>query len=244
MKSVMLTLTKGKVRGYLTGLGITMVNQSSSATTVLEAALVGAGLLTFQQSLAVTLGAELGSTFLPQLVAFPSITKFSTIIIAVGFFSSIATKTKKGKHTAMTILGFGLLFMGMDMMSGSLKPLRSYQPFLNLMMKVEAPILGIIVGVLFTMIIQSSGATTGLTIAMAMAGTISLEQAVPIKSWGSSGNMHHSSAWKPCTQLGGKKVCLYTYNVSADRCCLDIHTSYNSLSGGKTLYLSCKTLLS
>ncbi len=76
MKSVMLTLTKGKVRGYLTGLGITMVNQSSSATTVLEAALVGAGLLTFQQSLAVTLGAELGSTFLPQLVAFPSITNF------------------------------------------------------------------------------------------------------------------------------------------------------------------------
>ena len=180
MKSVMLTLTKGKVRGYLTGLGITMVNQSSSATTVLEAALVGAGLLTFQQSLAVTLGAELGSTFLPQLVAFPSITKFSTIIIAIGFFASISTKTKKGKHTAMTILGFGLLFMGMDMMSGSLKPLRSYQPFLNLMMKVEAPILGIIVGVLFTMIIQSSGATTGLTIAMAMAGTISLEQAVPI----------------------------------------------------------------
>ncbi len=180
MKTVMLTLTKGKVRGYLTGLGITMINQSSSATTVLEAALVGAGLLTFQQSLAVTLGAELGSTFLPQLVAFPSITKFSTIIIAIGFFASISTKTKKGRHTALTILGFGLLFMGMDMMSGSLKPLRTYQPFLNLMMKVEAPILGIIVGVLFTMIIQSSGATTGLTIAMAMAGTISLEQAVPI----------------------------------------------------------------
>ena len=180
MKSVMLTLTKGKVRGYLTGLGITMVNQSSSATTVLEAALVGAGLLTFQQSLAVTLGAELGSTFLPQLVAFPSITKFSTIIIAIGFFASISAKTKKGKHTALTILGFGLLFMGMDMMSGSLKPLRSYQPFLDLMMRVETPALGIIVGILFTMIIQSSGATTGLTIAMAMAGTISLEQAVPI----------------------------------------------------------------
>ncbi len=180
MKSVMLTLTKGKVRGYLTGLGITMVNQSSSATTVLEAALVGAGLLTFQQSLAVTLGAELGSTFLPQLVAFPSITKFSTIIIAMGFFASLATKTKKGRHTALTILGFGLLFMGMDMMSGSLKPLRTYQPFMDLMMRVETPALGILVGLLFTMIIQSSGATTGLTIAMAMSGTISLQQAVPI----------------------------------------------------------------
>ncbi len=82
MKSIMIALTRGRTRGYLTGLGITMVNQSSSATTVLEAALVGAGLLTFQQSLAVTLGAELGSTFLPQLVAFPSISKFSTFIVS------------------------------------------------------------------------------------------------------------------------------------------------------------------
>ncbi len=89
MKSIMTTLTRGKLRGYLTGLGITIVNQSSSATTVLEAALVGAGLLTFQQSLAVTLGAELGSTFLPQIVAFPSVSKFSTLIVAVGFLYSI-----------------------------------------------------------------------------------------------------------------------------------------------------------
>ena len=79
MKTIMLRLTNGPVRGYMTGLGITIVNQSSSATTVLEAALVGAGLMTFQQSLAVTLGAELGSTFLPQIIAFPSITKFSTL---------------------------------------------------------------------------------------------------------------------------------------------------------------------
>jgi len=180
MKSIMLTLTKGKVRGYLTGLGITIVNQSSSATTVLEAALVGAGLMTFQQSLAVTLGAELGSTFLPQLVAFPSITKISTLIIFIGFIMIISAKTKKHRHIAMTIFTFGLLFLGMDMMSSSLKPLRTYEPFINLMKNVETPILGIIIGLLFTMIIQSSGATTGITIAMALSGTISLEQAIPI----------------------------------------------------------------
>jgi len=97
LNKIMLTLTRGKVRGYLTGLGVTIINQSSSATTVLEAALVGAGLLTFQQSLAVTLGAEMGSTFLGQLVAFPSITKLSTIIVAVGFFSLLLTKTKRKK---------------------------------------------------------------------------------------------------------------------------------------------------
>lgn len=180
MKSIMLTLTKGKARGYLTGLGITIVNQSSSATTVLEAALVGAGLMTFQQSIAVTLGAELGSTFLPQLVAFPSITKFATFIVFIGFLMIITGKTKKNKHIAMTVFTFGLLFLGMDMMSSSLAPLRTYEPFIQLMKNVETPILGIIMGLLFTMIIQSSGATTGITIAMALSGTISLEQAIPI----------------------------------------------------------------
>jgi phosphate:Na+ symporter len=180
MKSIMMTLTKGPVRGYLTGLGITIVNQSSSATTVLEAALVGAGLMTFHQSLAVTLGAELGSTFLPQLIAFPSITKFSTFIVFIGFIMKISVKTKKSGHVAMTIFTFGLLFLGMDMMSSSLKPLRSYEPFINLMQSIETPILGILLGLFFTMIIQSSGATTSITIAMALAGAISLEQAGPI----------------------------------------------------------------
>ena len=180
LSKIMLNLTKGKVRGYLTGLGVTIFNQSSSATTVLEAALVGAGLRTFQQSLAVTLGAELGSTFLGQLVAFPSITRLSTVIIAAGFFSSFLTKTRRQKSVARTILGFGLLFLGMDMMSSSLEPLRSFQPFLDRMARINRPILGIIVGLLFTMIVQSSGATSGLTIAMAMSGTITLAQAVPI----------------------------------------------------------------
>ena len=180
MKSIMLTLTKGFARGYVTGLGITIVNQSSSATTVLEAALVGAGLMTFQQSLAVTLGAELGSTFLPQLVAFPSITKFSTLIVAISFVMLLLVKSKRNRHIAMTVFTFGLLFLGMDMMSVSLKPLRTFEPFIELMKHVETPIRGIFIGFVFTMIIQSSGATTGITIAMALAGTISLEQAVPI----------------------------------------------------------------
>lgn len=180
MKSIMLTLTKGPARGYLTGLGITIVNQSSSATTVLEAALVGAGLMTFHQSLAVTLGAELGSTFLPQLIAFPSITKFSTFIVFLGFAMLLLSKTKRHRYIAMTVFSFGLLFLGMDMMSTSLKPLRSYEPFIRMMASIETPILGIFIGMIFTMIIQSSGATTSITIAMALAGAISVEQAIPI----------------------------------------------------------------
>ncbi|MBF9015732.1 MULTISPECIES: Na/Pi cotransporter family protein [unclassified Oceanispirochaeta] len=180
MKSIMMTLTKGPARGYLTGLGITIINQSSSATTVLEAALVGAGLLTFQQSLAVTLGAELGSTFLPQLIAFPSITKFSTLIVFIGFIMLITARTKRKRHISLTVFTFGLLFLGMDMMSSSLKPLRTYEPFISLMKNIETPVLGMLLGLVFTMIIQSSGATTSITIAMALSGTISLEQAIPI----------------------------------------------------------------
>ena len=187
LRSIMLLLTKNKFRGYLTGLGITIVNQSSSATTVLEAVLVGAGLMTFQQSLAVTLGAELGSTFLGQLFAFPKITQFATLFVALGFFTFLLAKNKRRKAIANAILGFGLLFLGMDMMSGSLEPLRGSALFLDAMARIEEPLLGILVGLLFTMVVQSSGATIGLVIAMALAGTINLEQAGPINLGASIG---------------------------------------------------------
>jgi len=187
LRSIMLLLTKNKFRGYLTGLGITIVNQSSSATTVLEAVLVGAGLMTFQQSLAVTLGAELSSTFLGQLFAFPKITQFATLFVALGFFTFLLAKNKRRKAIANAVLGFGLLFLGMDMMSGSLEPLRGSALFLDAMARIEEPLLGILVGLLFTMIVQSSGATIGLVIAMALAGTINLEQAVPINLGASIG---------------------------------------------------------
>lgn len=187
LKNIMVMLTKNKFRGYMTGLGVTILNQSSSATTVLEAVLVGAGLMTFNQCLAVTLGAELGSTFLGQLFAFPKITRLATLFVAIGFFSFLLAKNKRGKSLANTILGFGLLFLGMEMMSRSVEPLRSSAWFLDAMVKVENPFLGVLVGLLFTMIIQSSGATSGLVIAMAISGTINLAQAVPINLGASIG---------------------------------------------------------
>ncbi|MBU0936307.1 MAG: Na/Pi cotransporter family protein [Spirochaetes bacterium] len=187
LRSIMLSLTKTKLRGYLTGVGITIVNQSSSATTVLEAVLVGAGLMTFQQSLAVTLGAELGSTFLGQLFAFPKITGFAPLFVAIGFFGFLLSRNKRYKNITQSIMGFGLLFLGMNLMSDSMQPLRSSATFMALMARVEQPALGILIGLLFTMIVQSSGATTGLVIAMAMAGTINLAQAVPINLGASIG---------------------------------------------------------
>ncbi len=187
LQGIMLSLTKDKFRGYLTGLGVTVVNQSSSATTVLEAVMVGAGLMTFQQTLAVTLGAELGSTVLGQLVAIPKLSKFATLIIAIGFFTSLVAKKKRNKNLASILLGFGLLFLGMDMMSQSLNGLRTYQPFLDLMISVQNPLLGILIGLVFTMIIQSSGATSGIVIALGLSGSITLAQAVPINLGASIG---------------------------------------------------------
>jgi len=187
LRRVMDTLTRGRVRGYLTGLGVTALNQSSSATTVLEAVLVGAGLMTFEQSLAVTLGAEVASTFLGQLVAFPKITHIAPLIIAGAFFTSLVVKTQRARSITTTLIGFGLLLWGMELMSTSLEPLRRFRPFLNLMVTVSHPLVGIAVGLVFTMIVQSSGATSGLTIAMALSGTITLAQAVPINMGASVG---------------------------------------------------------
>jgi phosphate:Na+ symporter len=187
LKSVMATLTKTPIRGYLTGVGVTLVNQSSSATTVLEAVLVSAGLMTFSQSIPVTLGAELGSTFLGQLFAFPKISRFATLFVAAGFFGRLVAKQRQFKHIAHTVLGFGLLFLGMDMMSRAMEPLRSAPAFIHAMSGSEKPLIGFMIGLLFTLIVQSSGATLGLVIALALSGGISLAQAVPINLGASVG---------------------------------------------------------
>ncbi len=187
LRYLMQMLTKTKPRGYLTGLGVTILNQSSSATTVLECVLVSAGLLTFTQSIPITLGAELGSTVLGQLFAFPKITSIAPLFISAGFFAFLFAKNRRRKSLANTILGFGLLFMGMRMMSHAVEPLKTSAAFLEAMSKTEKPLLGILIGLVFTMIIQSSGATSGLVIAMAIAGTISLKQAVPINLGASIG---------------------------------------------------------
>ena len=137
LHDIMLKLTGSSVRGFLTGLGVTSVIQSSSAATVMTVGLVGAGLMTFSQSLAVTKGAEIGTTITAQLIAF-KITEYALLITALGYFTSLILKTKKAKNIALIIFGFGMLFLGMDIMSKMLHPLRSFQPFLNLLSRAAA----------------------------------------------------------------------------------------------------------
>jgi phosphate:Na+ symporter len=179
LRETLITLTGSPWRGMSTGLFTTLLNQSSSATTLLEVSLVGAGLMTFYQSMAVTMGAEIGSTVTAQLVAF-KLTDFAVVIAGLGFFISFFAKNKKTKNIGDMIIGFGILFLGMKIMSDLMVPIRNYGPFMEVMEKIENPWFGILVGLVFTALIHSSGAATGIVIALALAGVISLEQAIPL----------------------------------------------------------------
>ncbi|MFH1368720.1 MAG: Na/Pi cotransporter family protein [Elusimicrobiota bacterium] len=179
LKEFLVTLTKSPLRGVGTGLFVTLLNQSSSATTVLEVSLVSAGLLTFYQTIAVTMGTGIGSTVTSQLLAF-KLADFSVLIAGVGFYVMVLSHSKKWKNIGEAVLGFGILFLGMKIMTDLLVPLKDYVPFLDTMKNVGHPLLGILVGLVFTAILQSSGATAGIVIALALAGVINLNQAVLI----------------------------------------------------------------
>lgn len=179
LREVLITLTGSKIRGIGTGFFVTLFNQSSSATTLLEVSLVGAGLLTFYQTMAVTMGAEIGSTATTQLLAF-RLSDYAVFFAGMGFYISFFAQSKKWKRAGDAVLGFGILFLGIKIMSDILTPLRDYGPFMQAMKSIGNPIYGILVGLVFTMLVHSSGATSGVVIALALAGAINLEQAVPL----------------------------------------------------------------
>jgi len=179
LRDILMKLTRSPWKGLGTGFFATLLNQSSSATTVLEVSLVSAGIMTFYQSLAITMGAEIGSTVTAQLVAF-KISEFAVVLAGGGFYLSFFSKNKRWKRVGDALLGFGILFLGMKIMADLMVPVGQNDAFIDLMKKVENPLVGILIGLTFTMLIHSSGATSGIVIAMAIAGVISLSQAIPI----------------------------------------------------------------
>ncbi len=179
MRSILAALTKNRVIGLLVGAFVTMVIQSSSATTVMLVSFVQAELMSFAQSLGVILGADIGTTITAQLIAF-KLTDYALLMIAVGFGLRMFAKQNNIRHMGDVILGFGILFFGMKLMSDAMKPLRSYPGFINLMHGLENPLLGLIVGTLFTALIQSSSAFTGVVIVLAQQQLITLEAGIPL----------------------------------------------------------------
>lgn len=166
-------MTKNRVIGAITGAFVTAILNSSSVTTVLVVGFITAGIMTLSQSIGVIMGANIGSTMTAQIVAF-NVTQYAMLPIAFGFGMIFFGKTEQMKHGGAMLFGLGLLFGGMGIMSDAMYPLRTYPPFLELMTKLENPLLGILVGAVFTGLVQSSAATTGIAIVMASEGLMSL----------------------------------------------------------------------
>ena len=163
----------------IVGAFVTMVVQSSSATTVMLVSFVQAGLLNLVQSMGVILGADIGTTITAQMIAF-KLTDYALLMVAIGFLAKLLGKTEKSKSIGDIILGFGILFFGMKLMSDAMNPLRSFPAFINLMKDMENPLMGILFGAGFTAVVQSSSATTGVLIVLAQQGLISLEGGIPV----------------------------------------------------------------
>tara|TARA_B100000902_G_scaffold24358_1_gene29318 strand:- start:11526 stop:13295 length:1770 start_codon:yes stop_codon:yes gene_type:complete len=179
MRNILEKLTSNKFLAVTVGALVTMVIQSSSATTVMLVSFVNSGLINFSQALGVILGSNIGSTVTAQIVAF-KVTDYALLLIAAGSLMALFSKKDNVKNIGFVILGFGLLFYGMKVMSDTMKPLRSDPTFNTILTSFENPFFGIIAGAVFTALVQSSSATTGIVITLASGGSITLEAGIPL----------------------------------------------------------------
>jgi phosphate:Na+ symporter len=179
MKVLLAKLTRNRFTGALTGAFVTAVVQSSSVTTVLVVGFVSAGMMSMGQSIGVIMGANVGTTVTAQIVAF-KVEEAALWMIAIGFLMMFTSKQERIKHYGSMLMGLGLIFFGMGLMGDAMNPLRSYDPFLQLMTRMDNPLLGILVGALFTALVQSSSATTAIVITMAGQGLITLEAGIAL----------------------------------------------------------------
>lgn len=179
MRIILSNLTHNRIIACGIGIFVTTAIQSSSATCVMLVGFVHSKLMEFRQTLGVILGAAIGTTITAQIIAF-KLADYSLLIVTIGFILYLLTGKQKMKNIGETILGFGILFFGMHIMSESMYPLRSYAPFINILYTLENPLFGLLVGTIFTALIQSSSAFIGIVIVLATQGLITLEAAIPL----------------------------------------------------------------
>jgi phosphate:Na+ symporter len=179
LRDVLAKLTTNRFKGALTGAFITGILNSSTVTTLLVVGFISGGMMTLAQSVGVIMGANIGSTVTAQLLAF-DLSAYSLGPVAIGFFMLFTAKREKVKYYGMMLMGIGLVFYGMGLMSGAMTPLRSFEPFLDILKTLENPLAGIIAGAVFTAIVQSSAATVGIAIAMASEGLLALPAGIAL----------------------------------------------------------------
>ncbi len=179
MKSVLAGLTRNRFAGVATGAFVTAVIQSSSVTTVLVVGFISAGLMSMTQSIGVIMGANIGTTVTAQIIAF-KVTKYALLMIAAGFAMLFAGRRERVRQYGAGLLGLGLVFFGMGVMGEAMEPLRSHPGFISWMGRMATPGLGILAGAVFTALVQSSSATTGVIIVMAGQGLITLPAGIAL----------------------------------------------------------------
>lgn len=180
LKRILELFTSRPTIAILTGALATMIVQSSSSTTVMVVGFVNAGLMNLTQAVGTIMGANIGTTITAQIAAF-KITDIALPLIGIGAILNFLSRRKTVQNIGLGILGFGMLFYGMEIMSGSIAPLREYEPFINMLVRFgQNPLLGVLAGALFTLIIQSSSATTGVAIALSLQGLIDLPSGIAL----------------------------------------------------------------
>lgn len=177
MKKILEKLTANRVLGIAVGAGITAVIQSSSATTVMVVGFVNSGMMRLEQAVWIIMGANIGTTITGQLIAL-DVGAIAPLFAFLGVAMVVFLKNPKIHHFGMIIAGLGILFIGMDMMSSAMMPLRDSEAFVSLMTKFSNPLLGILAGAVFTALIQSSSASVGILQALATSGAINFSSAV------------------------------------------------------------------
>ncbi len=179
MKNLLARMTSNRFKGVATGATITATIQSSSVTTVLVVGFITAGLLSLRQSIGIIMGAEIGTTVTAQIIAF-KVTGYALVLVAAGFFMSFLPATSKAKKYGPMLLGLGLIFFGMEVMKNATSPLRDFEPFINTMQNLSNPFVAVLFSALFTALIQSSSATTGIIIVLASQGFLTLDAGIAL----------------------------------------------------------------
>lgn len=180
LKSILEKVTSNRIMAVLVGAAVTAIIQSSSATTVMVVGFVNAGLMNLAQAAGVIIGANIGTTVTAQLVAF-KLDDIAPIFIGVGTAIILFSKNKKRRDLGNIILGFGILFMGLGIMSDAMAPMKDSPAFKDFILMIgDNWVLGIITGLAMTAVLQSSSATTGLLIALASTGAITMNVALPV----------------------------------------------------------------
>ncbi len=192
LKSILAQLTSNTFKGFLLGLVITAIIQSSSATTVMVVGFVNSGIMTLRQATGVIFGANLGTSVTSWLLSLTGIegdnffiqlakpSNFTPILAFIGIVLIMFIKKSKHKDTALILLGFSILMFGMDTMSDAVQPLAESEEFKNVLILFSNPVIGLIVGTVFTAIVQSSSASVGILQALTLTGTVTYATAIPI----------------------------------------------------------------